>query len=86
MKATSNPVSEAIRTRFFQAMKEVKARKKGSIAEFAAKYGLDKSNIGKLKTAERQPIPGWYLAAIVQDYNVSGIWLLTGEGEVFSSR
>ena len=64
-------------------MKEVKAQKKGSIAEFAAKYGLDKSNIGKLKTAERQPIPGWYLAAISQDYGVSAEWLLFGTGSMF---
>ncbi|MCF2498411.1 hypothetical protein [Dyadobacter chenhuakuii] len=86
MKAISNPESEAIRSRFFQAMQELRARKLGSIYEFAKKYDLDTSNIRKLKTAERQPIPGWYLAAIVKDYGISAEWLLLGKGDPFTQH
>ena len=81
MKTTSSPESEAIRVRFFQAFAILKERKIGTIYEFAKKYDLDKSDLMKLRTVERKSIPGWYLAALINDYGVSADWLLLGEGE-----
>jgi len=83
MKATTNPESEAIRARFFEAFDEIKKSGKGSVYEFCRKHGLDESNVSKLKKNERQPIPAWYVAALSKDYKVSIKWVLFGTGSMF---
>ncbi|CAG5072856.1 hypothetical protein DYBT9623_04397 [Dyadobacter sp. CECT 9623] len=83
MKATSNPESEAIRNRFFEAIGELKKKYGLTLAAYSRRYNLDPSNVAKLKAAGRQPIPGWYLAVLVKDYAVSSEWLLLGEGTIF---
>lgn len=83
MKATVTEESEAIRKRFFQAIEALKEKKLCTRYAFAKRYGLDRPNFLKLQTAERQPIPGWYLAALVRDYGVNAEWLLLGTGEMF---
>lgn len=85
MKATSNPESEAIRTRFFDAIEELKKMKRTNLTTFARDYGIDQSNLLKLKKAERKPIPGWYLAVLVRDYGISAEWLLLGTGQMLKS-
>lgn len=85
MKATSNPESEAIRRRFFEALKYLKP-KGFTLKHIAEFYDLDASNVSKLKSEGRQAIPAWYIAGLSNDFGISAEWLLFGTGEMVKNK
>lgn len=78
--------SEQITKRFFEALYALKA--KGTIRgklTFTKRYGINRWNLNALEknqsTQNSVQLP--WLMYIVRDYDVSGDWLLTGQGEMF---
>lgn len=81
-----NPISQAIHSRFFQAIDElVMAKKMRGKNSFATKYDLNKGNFYKLRTNPSAEFQLCYLTYLVEDFGVSANWLLTGKGDIFNS-
>lgn len=77
--------SQIIVKRFYEAIQTLKAQKviRGK-QTFTNRYGINRWNFN---TCEKEPNrqifqPAW-LAYLVTDYNVSPLWLLTGQGEFY---
>lgn len=83
-----NPKGQAVVVRFFEALQLLKKNKiirgKGT---FTRRYGINRWN---LNSVEKNPESGMFQVAwlvwLVEDYGVSALWLLTGEGEVFTNK
>ena len=79
--------SQAIIRRFFEALKILKANKiiRGK-QTFTNRHGINRWNMNTLeKDPSRDMFQSAWLAYLVQDYNISPRWLLTGEGFIFDS-
>lgn len=78
--------SRIIVERFFEALQILKEKKiiRGK-QTFTTRYGINRWN---LLTLEKEPTRDIFqvawLAYLVEDYNVSATWLLTGKGEFFN--
>ncbi len=80
--------SQIIVKRFFTALQALKERKviRGK-QTFTTRYGINRWNMNTLeKEPERDMFQTAWLGYLVQDYGVSAVWLLTGEGEIFDRR
>ena len=83
-----NPKSKPVVIRFFEALQILKQNKiirgKGT---FTRRYEI---NRWTLNNVEKNPVSGMFqvgwLVHLVEDYNVSALWLLTGKGEVFTNK
>lgn len=77
--------SQQIVQRFFSALQLLKENKmiRGK-KTFTSRYGINRWN---LNTLQRDPSAGTFQVAwlhyLVRDYNMSALWLLTGEGKPF---
>lgn len=81
-----NPDSQIIVRRFFEALRILKAHKiiRGK-QTFTNRYGINRWNLNTLeKEPERDIFQVAWLEYLVRDYNVSPMWLLTGEGSFFN--
>ena len=79
--------SQIIVKRFFEALQILKEKKiiRGK-QTFTARYGINRWNMNTLeKEPERDIFQVAWLTYLVEDYNVSPTWLLTGKGEFFNS-
>lgn len=78
-----SPESQAIVSRFFQALERLKAERviRGK-QTFTRRYGINRRNLYALEKDKSRDMfqPAW-LAHLVNDYNVSPLWLLTGRGD-----
>ncbi len=75
-----------INRRFFEALEILKSRREISgINEFAKKYKAPSANLYTIKNNGYGMIKAEWLHHLVRDYGISGNWLLTGEGNMFSS-
>lgn len=78
--------SQVIVRRFFEALQILKANKiiRGK-QTFTNRYGINRWNMNTLeKEPERDIFQVAWLKYLVEDYGVSPLWLLTGEGAFFS--
>lgn len=81
-----NPDSQIIVRRFFEALRILKANKiiRGK-QTFTNRYGINRWNLNTLeKEPDRDIFQVSWLEYLVRDYNVSPMWLLTGEGSFFN--
>ena len=74
-------------TRFFAVLDLLKQKKEiRGINTFTERYGINRRNMLKLvKEPERDIFQPAWLSYLVADYNVSPMWLLTGEGAIFTN-
>jgi hypothetical protein len=78
--------SQIIVKRFFEALQILKEKKiiRGK-QTFTARYGINRWNMLTLeKEPERDIFQVAWLTYLVEDYNVSPTWLLTGKGKFFN--
>lgn len=78
--------SQVIIKRFFEALQILKANKviRGK-QTFTSRYGINRWNMNTLeKEPERDIFQVAWLENLVNDYKVSSLWLLTGNGAFFS--
>lgn len=78
--------SQKVIERFFDALAQLKSDKKiGGKTPFAEKYNINRRNLYKLeKSYEKDIFQVSWLSYLVKDYNVSAMWLLTGEGSFYT--
>ena len=78
--------SQKIIGRFFEALAQLKFDKRiGGRTPFAEKYNINRRNLYKLeKNFEKDIFQVAWLSYLVNDYNVSAEWLLTGKGSFYS--
>lgn len=78
--------SQKIIGRFFDALAQLKSDKRiGGKTPFAEKYNINRRNLYKLeKNFEKDIFQVAWLSYLVNDYNVSAEWLLTGKGSFYS--
>lgn len=79
--------SQIIIGRFFNALAQLKADKRiGGKTPFAEKYNINRRNLYKLeKNYEKDIFQVAWLFYLVNDYNVSAEWLLTGRGDFYNT-
>lgn len=78
--------SQIIVRRFFEALQILKANKiiRGK-QTFTTRYGINRWNLNTLeKEPERDIFQVAWLEHLVNDYKVSPLWLLTGNGSFFA--
>lgn len=71
--------------RFFGVLELLKEKRiiRG-INTFTERYGINRRNLYKLKQEpSRKLFDTIWLKHLVADYDVSAMWLLTGEGDIF---
>lgn len=80
--------SQKVISRFFQALYYLKSEKviRGK-QTFTARYGINRWNLNTLeKDMSRDIFQTSWLSYLVDDYDVSAEWLLTGRGDILSHR
>ena len=80
--------SQKIISRFFQALYYLKSERviRGK-QTFTAKFGINRWNLNTLeKDMARDIFQTAWLAYLVEEYDISAEWLLTGRGDIMSHR
>lgn len=78
------PDSQKIISRFFQALYYLKSERKiRGKQTFTKKFGINRWNMNTLEKDMTRDIfqPAW-LTYLVEEYNISAEWLLTGRGDI----
>lgn len=75
---------QTVADRFFEAFEALKAARRTNTQRFCREMGVDKRNFYKKRrqTGDTSMTTAW-LTFIVERYEVSPLWLLTGNGEMF---
>lgn len=80
--------SQRIVARFFEALQRLKDdRKIRGKQTFTREYNINRWNMNTLEKDHSRDIfqPAW-LTYLVEDYDVSAQWLLTGKGEFYRKK
>ena len=82
------PDSQQIVKRFFQALYRLKAdRKIRGKQTFTNLYGINRWNMNTLeKEPDRDIFQVAWLTYLVNDFDVSPLWLLTGRGDFYRTK
>lgn len=82
------PESQMIVKRFFAALCRLKDdRKIRGKQTFTRRYGINRWNLNTLeKEPDRDIFQGAWLSYLVNDYDVSPLWLLTGRGDFYIKK
>lgn len=77
-----------ITLRFFSALDRLKADKViHGVSNFTTRYGIDNRNLYQLRQDPSRGIfKVWWLSVLVNDYNISPEWLLTGKGNMYQTK
>lgn len=76
-----------IKKRFYEAFdKLAEMGMLSSKTAFFAEYKVEKNNFNKARYMDNRRIDVRLLGIIVEKYNVSAYWLLTGKGKMFGNR
>lgn len=76
---------QTVTDRFFLAFETLLAMGDTKEAPFCRELGVDRRNFAKQwEDHERNILKPFWLTHIVEHYNVSPRWLLTGRGQMFS--
>lgn len=84
---TTTPIpTPTVADRFFEAFAALKVARRTNTQRFCREMGADKRNFYKKQkqTGDTTITTSW-LTFIVQRYNVSPLWLLTGRGPMFQN-
>lgn len=74
--------SQQISLRFADAWNHVSVGW-GVKRQFFIKYGIDRGNFARaIRNAENHKLDTYWIAAVVEEFNVSADWILTGRGEM----
>lgn len=80
--------SQIIVSRFFEALQYLKREKviRGK-QTFTRTHGINRWNMNTLeKDPSRDIFQVAWLAYLINDYGVSAVWLLTGQGEIMNRK
>ncbi|WP_278752604.1 hypothetical protein [Alistipes putredinis] len=76
-----------IKQRFYEAFdKLAEIGMLQSKTAFYAEYNVDKNNFNNARHMDNRRIDVRLLGIIVEKYNVSAYWLLTGNGKMFGNK
>lgn len=77
---------QTVADRFFDAFDALLALGETKIQTFCREGGIDKRNFYKKRDnpEDRKDVPSRWLTYMVEHYDVSPRWLLTGRGRMFS--
>lgn len=83
-----------VQRRFFDALDAIiQNRQLKGLKTFCTSYGLNRTKYSRLRESIRTNVTGQYhnididaLAYIVTDYGINAAWLLTGNGDMFTSK
>lgn len=80
--------SQKIVNRFFEALHILKTCGMiRGVKTFTDRYGINRRNLYQLeRNPEKDILQLAWLAYLIVDYNISAMWLLTGEGDVFRTE
>ena len=85
MPTDKNSINAAIKERFYTAIRAL--MESGALRgrqTYCRLYGIDKRNFyAQEKDAQLMRLQLYWLVPLVQEYNVSAEWLLTGAGAMF---
>lgn len=80
--------TQGITLRYAKALNEVpELQKWGAKKAFFNKYNILESQIySVIRNYETQKLDPSWIAALVVEFDVSAIWILTGEGKMYASK
>ncbi len=80
--------TQEITLRYTKAIDEIpELQKWGAKKSFFEKYKISESQIYRvLRNHETQKLDPSWIAALVVEFNVSAIWILTGRGNMYANR
>lgn len=80
--------TQEITLRYIKALNEIpELQKWGAKKAFLNKYNISDAHIYRvLRKYDTQKLDPAWIAALVLEFNISAIWLLTGKGNMYASK